>query len=125
MQGIAIIGIAWVAIRRGGTAFMLLMLAALGLAVGAECVDAAVARGAEPADTVVCGGKVLSVFTREWLDCDVAIVDGMIAAPPPMAARTGAPKRATADTALATGPCVNARPKLKMPAERLGPKLFC
>ena len=39
----------------------------------------AVARGDEPADTVVRGGKVLSVFTREWLDADVAIVDGFIA----------------------------------------------
>ncbi len=39
----------------------------------------AVARGDEPADLVVRGGKVLSVFTREWLDADVAIVDGVIA----------------------------------------------
>ena len=40
---------------------------------------AAVARGDEPADLVVRGGKVLSVFTREWLDGDLAIVDGTIA----------------------------------------------
>jgi adenine deaminase len=39
----------------------------------------AVARGDEPADLVVRGGKVLSVFTREWLEVDVAIVDGWIA----------------------------------------------
>src|SRR2546430_7205227 len=39
----------------------------------------AVARGDEPADLVVRGGKVLSVFTREWLDTDVAIVDGFVA----------------------------------------------
>jgi adenine deaminase len=39
----------------------------------------AVARGDEPADLVVRGGKVLSVFTREWLEADVAIVDGFIA----------------------------------------------
>ena len=39
----------------------------------------AVARGGEPADVVVRGGKVLSVFTREWLETDVAIVDGWIA----------------------------------------------
>ena len=39
----------------------------------------AVARGDEPADLVVRGGKVLSVFTREWLDVDVAIADGWIA----------------------------------------------
>jgi adenine deaminase len=39
----------------------------------------AVARGDEPADLVVHGGRVLSVFTREWLDVDVAVVDGAIA----------------------------------------------
>jgi adenine deaminase len=39
----------------------------------------AVARGDEPADVVVRGGHVLSVFTREWLDVDVAIADGWIA----------------------------------------------
>ena len=39
----------------------------------------AVARGDEPADLVVQGGKVFSVFTREWLDADVAVVDGVIA----------------------------------------------
>ena len=39
----------------------------------------AVARGDEPADLVVRGGRVLSVFTREWLDTDVAIVDGYVA----------------------------------------------
>jgi adenine deaminase len=39
----------------------------------------AVARGEEPADVVVRGGRVLSVFTREWLDVDVAIADGWIA----------------------------------------------
>ncbi|MFL5952729.1 MAG: adenine deaminase [Gaiellaceae bacterium] len=38
----------------------------------------AVARGDEPADLVIRGGKVLSVFTREWLETDVAIVDGWI-----------------------------------------------
>src|ERR671937_281387 len=40
----------------------------------------AVARGDEPADLVVRGGRVLSVFTREWLDADVAIADGYVAA---------------------------------------------
>src|SRR5438445_603200 len=39
----------------------------------------AVARGDEPADLVLRGGRVLSVFTREWLETDVAIVDGWIA----------------------------------------------
>src|SRR4051812_35163594 len=39
----------------------------------------AVARGDEPADLVVRGGRVFSVFTREWLETDVAIADGHIA----------------------------------------------
>src|SRR2546423_14109271 len=39
----------------------------------------AVARGDEPADVVVRGGRVLSVFTREWIETDVAIADGWIA----------------------------------------------
>jgi adenine deaminase len=39
----------------------------------------AVARGDEPADLVIRGGTVLSVFTREWLRTDVAIADGAIA----------------------------------------------
>jgi adenine deaminase len=39
----------------------------------------AVARGDEPADLVVRGGRVFSVFTREWLESDVAIVDGVVA----------------------------------------------
>ncbi len=39
----------------------------------------AVARGDEPADLVVKGGAVLSVFTREWLDVDVALCDGYVA----------------------------------------------
>jgi adenine deaminase len=39
----------------------------------------AVARGDEPADLVVRGGRVLSVFTREWLQADVAVCDGWIA----------------------------------------------
>jgi adenine deaminase len=38
----------------------------------------AVARGDEPADLVVTGGKVLSVFTKEWLEVDVAIADGHV-----------------------------------------------
>ena len=39
----------------------------------------AVARGDEPADIVVRGGRVLSVFTREWLETEIAIVDGYVA----------------------------------------------
>jgi adenine deaminase len=39
----------------------------------------AVARGDEPADLVVHGGRVLSVFTREWLGTDVAVCDGYVA----------------------------------------------
>jgi adenine deaminase len=38
-----------------------------------------VARGDEPADVVVRGGHVLSVFTREWLEADIAVADGWIA----------------------------------------------
>jgi adenine deaminase len=38
----------------------------------------AVARGDEPADTVVRGGHVLSVFTREWLQGNIAICDGYV-----------------------------------------------
>jgi adenine deaminase len=39
----------------------------------------AVARGDEPAELVVRGGRVFSAFTREWLDGDVAVVDGYVA----------------------------------------------
>jgi adenine deaminase len=39
----------------------------------------AVARGDEPADLVVRGGRVFSAFTREWLDTDIAVVDGYVA----------------------------------------------
>ncbi|TMC70792.1 MAG: adenine deaminase, partial [Chloroflexi bacterium] len=38
----------------------------------------AVARGDEPADLVLAGGRVLSVFTKEWLEVDVAIQDGHV-----------------------------------------------
>ncbi|MGH7903270.1 MAG: adenine deaminase [Candidatus Dormibacteraceae bacterium] len=38
----------------------------------------AVARGDEPADLVIRGGRVLSVFTREWLEVDVAVQDGHV-----------------------------------------------
>jgi adenine deaminase len=38
----------------------------------------AVARGDVPADLVLRGGRVLSVFTREWQDADVAIHDGHV-----------------------------------------------
>ena len=40
----------------------------------------AVARGDEPADLVLAGGRVLSVFTKEWLDVDVAVKDGHVVA---------------------------------------------
>jgi adenine deaminase len=39
----------------------------------------AVARGDEPADLVVRRGRVFSVFTREWLETDVAVADGFVA----------------------------------------------
>src|SRR5690348_9351073 len=38
----------------------------------------AVARGDEPADLVLSGGHVFSVFTKEWLDVDVAVQDGFV-----------------------------------------------
>src|SRR5436309_7917489 len=38
----------------------------------------AAARGDGPADLVIAGGHVLSVFTKEWLDVDVAVVDGFV-----------------------------------------------
>src|SRR5437763_14118662 len=38
----------------------------------------AVARGDEPADLVLSGGQVLSVFTKEWLDVDVGVKDGHV-----------------------------------------------
>ena len=37
------------------------------------------ARGDEPAEVVIRGGRVFSAFTREWLDTSVAIVDGWVA----------------------------------------------
>jgi adenine deaminase len=39
----------------------------------------AVARGDEPADLVIRGGRVFSAFTREWLEGDLAIADGFVA----------------------------------------------
>jgi len=45
-------------------------------AINAEWM--AVARGDRPAERVLRGGQVLSVFTREWLELDVAIFDGHV-----------------------------------------------
>jgi len=39
----------------------------------------AVARGEEPADTLVTGGRVFSSATREWIDTPLALADGVIA----------------------------------------------
>ena len=39
----------------------------------------AVARGDEPADLVIRGGRVFCVFTQEWLETGVAVVDGYVA----------------------------------------------
>jgi adenine deaminase len=39
----------------------------------------AVARGDERADVVIRGGRVLCVFTREWLETDVAVAGGYVA----------------------------------------------
>ncbi|MGZ4246349.1 MAG: adenine deaminase [Solirubrobacteraceae bacterium] len=39
----------------------------------------AVARGDEPADTLITGGQVFSDATREWIDTSLALADGVIA----------------------------------------------
>ncbi|MGZ8647880.1 MAG: amidohydrolase family protein, partial [Solirubrobacteraceae bacterium] len=39
----------------------------------------AVARGDDPPDLVIEGARVFSVFTREWLELDVAVAEGRIA----------------------------------------------
>ena len=39
----------------------------------------AVARGDEPADTLITGGRVFSAGTREWVDTALALADGVIA----------------------------------------------
>jgi len=39
----------------------------------------AVARGDEPADILLAGGKILSPVTREWVETDLAIADGVVA----------------------------------------------
>ncbi len=56
----------------------------------------AVARGDEPADLVIAGARVLCVFTREWLDVDVAIAGERIAG---FAERGSYHARATYDAA--------------------------
>ncbi len=47
----------------------------------------AVARGDEPADLLLTGGKVFVPGTREWLDQDLAIADGVVAGWGPREAR--------------------------------------
>lgn len=37
------------------------------------------ARGDEPADILLAGGKILSPVTREWVETDLAIADGVVA----------------------------------------------
>ena len=39
----------------------------------------AVARGDEPADTLITGGRVFADATREWVDTALALADGVIA----------------------------------------------
>ncbi|MHB8219547.1 MAG: adenine deaminase [Acidimicrobiales bacterium] len=39
----------------------------------------AVARGDQPADLVITGGRVLAPATREWVEADLAIADGVVA----------------------------------------------
>jgi adenine deaminase len=46
--------------------------------VGIDAKWMAVARGDRPAEVVLKGGHVFSVFTREWLDLDLAIQDGHV-----------------------------------------------
>lgn len=41
---------------------------------------AAVARGDEPGDLVFRGGRVLAVHTREWLEADLLVAEGRVAA---------------------------------------------
>jgi adenine deaminase len=53
---------------------------------------AAVARGDEPGDLVLRGGRVLSVHTREWLEADLLVAEGRVAAVVERAA--GEPARA-------------------------------
>ena len=38
-----------------------------------------VARGDEPADLLIRGGRVLSPASREWIETDLAIADGVVA----------------------------------------------
>jgi len=52
----------------------------LGATGGDATRLAAVARGDEPADLALVGGRVLNVHTREWLDADVLVAEGRIAA---------------------------------------------
>jgi adenine deaminase len=47
----------------------------------------AVARGDEPADLLITGGKVLSPATREWVETELAIADGVVAGWGPRDAR--------------------------------------
>jgi adenine deaminase len=47
----------------------------------------AVARGDEPADLLLTGGRIFVPGTREWIDDDLAIVDGVIAGWGPREAR--------------------------------------
>jgi adenine deaminase len=46
--------------------------------VGINAESIAVARGDRPAELVLRGGRVFSVFTREWLELDLAIHAGQI-----------------------------------------------
>src|SRR5918992_4862850 len=39
----------------------------------------AVARGDEPADLLITGGRVFSPATREWVDTALAVADGLVA----------------------------------------------
>src|SRR5712692_9105057 len=67
--------------RRESSSLLRLLPIGPSIVAKVSVIDAhwmAVARGDEPADLVLSGGRVLSVFTREWLDVDVAIRDGHV-----------------------------------------------
>ncbi|MCW2924014.1 MAG: Adenine deaminase [Thermoleophilia bacterium] len=61
---------------------------------------AAVARGDEPGDLAIVGGSVLSVHTREWLDADLLVAEGRVAA---VVERAGGAPVVAAEVVDATG----------------------
>lgn len=62
----------------------------------------AVARGDAEPDLLIVGARVFSAFTREWLDVDVAVADGRIAALLPRTIDGDRPAAPTAEPPTAT-----------------------